>query len=282
MNSIFSIFFVLFLWWFLTGIILYTAKRLDLGDSKSRLTVVIVTLPLFFCAWYFYYHCLNGMSYSDIFCAFMASLFIWGWVELTFLTGVVAGIPLLEKREEDRDTERDRFINGFRSIALNECLLISCLFLMALLSIGKENNFGLTTFLILYVARVSAKLNLFFGVPYINLHFLTAPLKHIATFCRVAPVGFFFIASTIMLCLMFVFLVGFTYSAQAMSELQFGYLLLSTLSALAVLEHLFMALPFKDATLWNWMLPNLSKSPEAITLGKTKSNFPKESKNELR
>ena len=85
-----------------------------------------------------------------------------------------------------------------------------------------------------------------------------------------------------MLCLMFLFLVGFTYSAQPMSELQFGYLLLSTLSALAVLEHLFMALPFKDATLWNWMLPSLSKSPEAITLGKTKSNFPKESKNELR
>ena len=81
---------------------------------------------------------------------------------------------------------------------------------------------------------------------------------------------------------MFLFLVGFTYYAESMSELQFGYLLLSTLSALAVLEHLFMALPFKDATLWNWMLPNLSKSPEAVTLGKTKSNFPKESKNELR
>ena len=51
-DCFFSIFFVLFLWWFLTGIILYTAKRLDLGDSKSRVTVVIVTLPLFFCAWY--------------------------------------------------------------------------------------------------------------------------------------------------------------------------------------------------------------------------------------
>ena len=84
MSSIFSIFFVLFLWWFLTGIILYTAKRLDLGDSKTRFTVVLVTLPLFFCAWYFYFHCLDGMSYAEIFCSFMASLFIWGWVELTF------------------------------------------------------------------------------------------------------------------------------------------------------------------------------------------------------
>ena len=168
MSSIFSIFFVLFLWWFLTGMILYTAKRLDLGDSKTRVTVVLVTLPLFFCAWYFYFNCLGGMSYAEIFCSFLASLFIWGWVELTFLTGVVAGIPLLEKQEIDGDTERERFINGFRSIALNECFLLSCLFIMAVLSIGSENNFGLTTFLILYVARVSAKLNLFFGVPYIN------------------------------------------------------------------------------------------------------------------
>ena len=168
MSPIVSIFFVLFLWWFLTGVILYTAKRLDLGDSNTRFTVVLVTLTLFFCAWYFYFYSLDGMSYAEIFCAFLASLFIWGWVELTFLTGVVAGIPLLEKQEIDGDTERERFINGFRSIALNECFLLSCLFIMAVMSIGSENNFGLTTFLILYVARVSAKLNLFFGVPYIN------------------------------------------------------------------------------------------------------------------
>ena len=50
MSSIVSIFFVLFLWWFLTGVILYTAKRLDLGDSKTRFTVVLVTFPLFLCA----------------------------------------------------------------------------------------------------------------------------------------------------------------------------------------------------------------------------------------
>ena len=187
----------------------------------------------------------------------------------------------LEKQEIDRGSERERFINGFRSIALNECFLISCLFLMAIMSIGKLNNFGLTTFLILYVARVSAKLNLFFGVPYINLHFLTAPLKHIATFCRVAPIGFFFIASTIMLGLMFLFLVGFVIYSESMSELQFGYLLLSTLAGLAVLEHLFMALPIKDATLWNWLLPNFRKSSEAIKVVETKPNFPKESKNEL-
>ena len=136
MSSIVSIFFVLFLWWFLTGVILYTAKRLDLGDSKTRFTVVLVTLPLFFCAWYFYFNCLGGMSYAEIFCSFLASLFIWGWVELTFLTGVVAGIPLLEKQEIEGDTERERFINGFRSIALNECFLLSCLFIMAVLSIG--------------------------------------------------------------------------------------------------------------------------------------------------
>ena len=54
------------------------------------------------------------------------------------------------------------------------------------------------------------------------------------------------------------------------------------LAGLAVLEHLFMALPVKDATLWNWMLPNLRKSSDVITLAETKSNFPKESKNELR
>ena len=84
-----------------------------------------------------------------------------------------------------------------------------------------------------------------------------------------------------MLCLMFLFLAGLTYASDPMSDIQFGYLLLSTLAGLAVLEHLFMALPIKDATLWNWMLPNIRKSSEVITVVETKSNLPKESENEL-
>jgi hypothetical protein len=81
---------------------------------------------------------------------------------------------------------------------------------------------------------------------------------------------------------MFLFLVGFTFAAEPMSDIQFGYLLLSTLAGLAVLEHLFMALPLKDAMLWNWMLPSIRKSSEVISVLETKSTLPKESKNELR
>jgi putative photosynthetic complex assembly protein 2 len=34
-----------------------------------------------------------------------------------------------------------------------------------------------------------------------------------------------------------------------------GYLLLSVLTALALIEHLFMVLPIPDQRLWRWMLP---------------------------
>ena len=34
-----------------------------------------------------------------------------------------------------------------------------------------------------------------------------------------------------------------------------GYLLLAVLTALALIEHLFMVLPIPDQKLWRWMLP---------------------------
>ena len=39
----------------------------------------------------------------------------------------------------------------------------------------------------LFFARVSAKLNLFFGVPRINTEFLPRPLAHLASHFRHAP-----------------------------------------------------------------------------------------------
>ncbi|MDZ7599695.1 MAG: DUF3623 family protein [Desulfobacterales bacterium] len=49
------------------------------------------------------------------------------------------------------------------------------------------NPFGLWTFAVLFFARVSAKLNLFFGVPRINTEFLPRPLAHLPSHFRIAP-----------------------------------------------------------------------------------------------
>ena len=48
---------------------------------------------------------------------------------------------------------------------------------------------------------------------------------------------------------------------------------MSTLAVLAVIEHLFMAIPFRDAKLWNWLLPKFEGQPKRIKVLETKASF---------
>jgi hypothetical protein len=64
--------------------------------------------------------------------------------------------------------------------------------LLGTLSEQATNAFAFWTFALLFSARLSAKLNLFFGVPHINTQFLPRPLSHLASHFRQAPVTGFF------------------------------------------------------------------------------------------
>ena len=91
MNSVISIIFVFFLWWSLTGLILYVAKKGDLVGGKYPLISGILSLPLFVGAWFFYIVTLESTNLTNVMTGFLSSLIIWGWCELTFLTGFIAG-----------------------------------------------------------------------------------------------------------------------------------------------------------------------------------------------
>jgi putative photosynthetic complex assembly protein 2 len=105
-----------------------------------------------------------------VYLAFLSALAVWGWVELAFLTGVVAG-P--NRHPCPRGVpEWERFIRAWGTIAYHEMLLVGLLIGLGALAWGAPNGFGLWTFAVLFFARISAKLNLFFGVPKINVEFL--------------------------------------------------------------------------------------------------------------
>jgi putative photosynthetic complex assembly protein 2 len=211
--------------------------------------------------------------------SFFSSLVVWGWCELAFLTGCITGLPNLVKGE--MQTEKQRFILGVKAIIFNELLLILCLSVMLVVTLNGENKFGLNAFVILYVARVSAKLNLFFGVPYINLEFLTNRLRHLEAYCKISPARFFFFISFLTILVFLGLMLLFAYSSGSNTPIQMGYLMLSTLVGLALLEHLFMVIPFRDAKLWNWMLPKFERPSKAIEFIDSKTNFRRENENGL-
>ncbi|MEM8731910.1 MAG: putative photosynthetic complex assembly protein PuhE [Pseudomonadota bacterium] len=238
----------LFLWWFSTGAILLVVRLSAGGRGRATLW----SLP-------FLGGGLAGLAISmsqtdiaSIYLGFASALAIWGWIELAFLTGIITGPNAYPCPPDSPPFER--FIRAWGTIAYHECLLVLIAIALCLLSWDQPNPIGAWCFGILFVARVSAKLNLFFGVPRFNVEFLPAHLAHLPSHFRIARMNWFFpISVTILSALVawFIARAGHAETAAAAAS----QVLLATLSALALLEHWLLVLPLPDAKLWRWMLP---------------------------
>ena len=125
---------------------------------------------------------------------------------------------------------------------------------MVLLGSEATNIFGVWTFAVLFFARLSAKLNLFWGVPRINVDFLPTELKHLATYFRIRPLNWLFPFSVSALTFATACWLERIYAAETQGQI-IGFSLLTAITALALLEHWVMVLPIPDEKLWRWMLP---------------------------
>ncbi|MFN3846044.1 MAG: putative photosynthetic complex assembly protein PuhE [Paracoccaceae bacterium] len=250
----------LFLWWFSTGIILWRVRRADNEGHDAHLWSVLLGLPLLLAGTVGLNETLTDTSAMGAYLAFLSALAVWGWVELAFLSGIIAGpntracppyAPLWE-----------RFFRAIGTILWHEVLLITLLAAMVVLSHEAPNIFGLWTFAILFFARISAKLNLFFGVPRIHTEFLPRPLSHLASHFRRAPMNWVFPISITALSYASACWMERAYSATTDGAL-IGFTLLSALTVLALLEHWFMVIPLPDQKLWRWMLPERKSQLQA-------------------
>jgi putative photosynthetic complex assembly protein 2 len=148
----------------------------------------------------------------------------------------------------------ERFLRACGTIAWHELTLATSVILIAEGARGQDNIFGLWTFVVLFFARISAKLNLFFGVPRIHTEFLPAPLAHLPSHFRLAPMNWVFPISVTLLSFAAGCWLDRLWSAASAGE-TVGFTLLAALTLLALLEHWFMVLPLPDQKLWRWMLP---------------------------
>jgi putative photosynthetic complex assembly protein 2 len=117
------------------------------------------------------------------------------------------------------------------------------------------NPFGLWTFLVLFFARVSAKLNVYLGVPNINVEFLPAPVRHLASHFRIAPMNAFFPVAVTALTFAVACWLERALASDAGSGAHIGFALLAAFTGLALLEHWLMVVPLQDAKLWRWLMP---------------------------
>jgi putative photosynthetic complex assembly protein 2 len=249
----------LFLWWFSTGAILWRVRHADRAGGTAHQTSVLLGLPLLACGIWGLGISLDDASVTGTYAAFLAALALWGWIELAFLSGIITGPNTRTASPFARGW--DRFQQATLTILWHEAALIAALTLLAYAAWNAANPFGLYTFAVLFFARLSAKLNLFFGVPRIHTEFLPRPLSHLASHFRHARMNWLFPGSITGLTFATACWLGRAATAPTEAVL-IGHVLLTALTALALLEHWFMVLPLPDQKLWRWMLPASPAAPD--------------------
>ena len=85
-----------------------------------------------------------------------------------------------------------RFKLALTAVAYSEVALFITFVILFFISAGEKNLFGFLTFLVLYVARLSAKINLFLGVPKINIDFLPDSIAYMRSHFRIGETNRFF------------------------------------------------------------------------------------------
>jgi putative photosynthetic complex assembly protein 2 len=240
--------FVLAIWWFSTGAILWVdglprwTFRFSLAAASvlalGALCGLVATSKLE----------TTGAAYL----AFTCALVVWGWHELAFLLGVVTG-PRKEPCPPDARGWK-RFVFATAAILHHEVALAVTLLVIAGLTWGAPNQVGTLTFLVLWVMRLSAKVNVFLGVRNLATEFIPEHLRYLLSYFRRAKLNPLMPVSLIAASAVLVRLIADATAGEATTFVLVGRTLLATILGLAVVEHLFLALPVPDALLWRWAL----------------------------
>lgn len=251
---IWPVLFVILLWWFSTGAVLWLSMRPKHQLPLGLLGITIVSAIGFASATIAANSSQNWAPYIG----FVSALAIWAWVEFTFLTGLITG-PRTKTCPENI-SERLRFRLAFRTISRHEFALLGALLAVFLTTYAGTDHTAVLTFLTLWVMRVSAKLTIFSGVPAFSKDIMPAQIRHLHSYFREDRIGPVFWVSTagctLLLCAaMFALAVGLVPEDKVVQAV-----LLTTLVALAAFEHWMMVLPFEETALWKWAVSDDSRN----------------------
>ena len=245
--------YAVLVWWFSTGVILYL-------DGRPRRTFrwsMLGATALLGVAAYGLVTSVTDTSVAGAYTAFTSALVVWGWHEMAFLMGFVTG-PRRSPLPEGC-TGRRRFVLAAQAVIHHELAIAATVVLVVALAWGEPNQLGAWTFVALWLLRLSAKLNLFLGVPNTAEAMLPEHLRYLGSYFGKRPMNALFPASAAASTVAAIALLADAAlagpGAPAASG-AVGLTLLGTLVALGALEHGFFVLPFPAETLWTrWARP---------------------------
>ncbi|MEL6335008.1 MAG: putative photosynthetic complex assembly protein PuhE [Pseudomonadota bacterium] len=235
----------LFLWWFSTGLLFWLARHarsaygvLGLGGGILAVSLagLAATAPV--------------ASVPAVYLSFLCGIGAWAFLEISFLTGLITGPVKIPCPPQVRGFER--FTLALGTLLWHELAILAVGVVMWVIVWGAENQVGAWAFTLLMGMRISAKLNLFLGVPYPPSALLPTPLAHLRSYFRERPFTPL-LPAVITTSTALATLVAWHAADPAVTAVQaVGLALIWTLLVLGILEHWFLILPVREGALWSW------------------------------
>lgn len=245
MSYIVPMLFVVAAWWLGTGIVLYLQRRLEQPGASLALWLSVAGLSALMLLW----EAAADHSHWHSYAGLVAATVLWGCIELSYYCGLIGGTH--KNPCPESCTTRTRFRLALGASLWHELSVVATGLIVIALLWDAVNPTGLYCFLVFWLMRWSAKLNLFFGVPNFSTEWFPQRLAHLHGYIRRAPVSIFFPLSVGLALLVAWQLLYAPAGDQEDSVVRLSTILPGVLMLLAVLEHLFMALPIADTRLWN-------------------------------
>jgi putative photosynthetic complex assembly protein 2 len=248
--------FAVGVWWLSTGIIIYldNLPRFSHRWSMAAASVVLVMA-------------LRGLYFASAqntvlatYAAFAYGLLVWGWQEMSFFMGFITG-PVREPCPPDC-TGWPCFVRALKACLYHEVACLAFGGAIIWLTYGAVNQVGAWTYGVLWLMRMSAKLNVLLGVRNLSEEFIPEHLMFIRSFLRQRPMNLLFPFS-VTFGTIATFLVAQRAGAPHVTAAEAtGAVFIAVLLFLAVIEHWFLVLPISVAALWNWSLARGSNAGE--------------------
>ncbi len=244
------ILFAIFLWWGTTGLIIYadglpnwTFKwTFAVASLAASASLIAISLTL------------NDTGMAAAYIAFASGVALWVWQETAFYMGYITG-PRTKACPETCGGVR-HFWHGVETVLWHQIAALAGFVALWLILAGAPNQVALWTYAVLWLMQQSAKINVFFGVRNLNLEFLPHHLRHLIPFMSRRTFNAFFPVSILVSGIV----LGATVHglaalpATATPTLAVGGIMVATLLALAILEHLALMVPIPADRLWDWSL----------------------------
>ncbi|MFM7568028.1 MAG: putative photosynthetic complex assembly protein PuhE [Betaproteobacteria bacterium] len=242
--------FTLGVWWLSTGLVL---KAIQPSAGRQREALAGASLLL-----------LVGIAGVVVtrdmatplgaYLAFVAAVMVWAWQEVAFLLGLVTG-P--NRKPCPPVSGWRKAWHAFTAIAHHELALVLLGAAVLLPSVGAPNSVAAQVWLVLWVMRLSAKLNIFLGVQNFYEPFLPPSLHYLLSYFsrRRFNMLFPFSVGLASIIAVIVWVAAFR-TDSAFEEAAFG--LVGTLLVLAIVEHWLLVIPMQPQSLWRWALKGRS------------------------